>query len=88
MSSNSIFSFSDPFSSGIDFFSPDEYRTIAASIQIESNVVVQSQKIIFTSSQIDANSNVSISIIKTAFASANIVCDGATLAFCKFNSCS
>jgi hypothetical protein len=79
MSSNSIFSFSDPFSSGIDFFSPDEYRTIAASIQIESNVVVQSQKIIFTSSQIDANSNVSISIIKTAFASANIVCDGATL---------
>jgi hypothetical protein len=79
MSSNSIFSFSDPFSSGIDFFSPDEYRTIAASIQIESNVVVQSQKIIFTSSQIDANSNVSISIVKTAFASANIVCDGATL---------
>jgi hypothetical protein len=79
MSSNSIFSFSDPFSSGIDFFTPDDYRAITASIQIESNVVVQSQKIAFVLSQIDANSNTSISIVKIAYASANIVCDGATL---------
>jgi hypothetical protein len=79
MSANSVFSFSDPFSSGIDFFTPDDYRTIAASIQIESNVIVQSQKITFASSQIDANSNASITTLKIAYASANIVCDGATL---------
>jgi hypothetical protein len=79
MSSNSIFSFSDPFSSGIDFFTPDDYRTIATSIQIESNLVVQFQKTAFSSVQIDANSNASITITKIAFASANIICDGATL---------
>jgi len=72
-----FYSFSEPFKSGLDFFTPDEAKEISASISITSSINVN-----FTlqiRSNIAIESNAEIIARRIVFASALLDVDGATL---------
>jgi hypothetical protein len=78
MAGESIYSFSDPLNSGIDFYQADS-ADVNVDISISSSLTVSSYRIIFSSIAIAASSNAAISASKIAYASANLSVDGATV---------
>ncbi len=74
-----FYSFSEPFNSGIDFYTADMAILIDSSILIESNVSVSAVKIAFSESSQSVESNVVVTSIKLSFAVIDINVDGATL---------
>jgi len=78
MAGESIYSFSDPLNSGIDFYQADS-ADVTIDIFINSSLSVSSYQIRFSNIAIAANSNAAISASKIAYASANLSVDGATV---------
>lgn len=78
MSDNSLYSFSDPFSRGIDFYQGDE-ADVFIGIQVNSDLTVSFTKIIHISSDISSSATFDVSPVKIAYASADLSIDGAIL---------
>jgi hypothetical protein len=78
MAGESIYSFSDPLNSGIDFYQADA-ADVAIDISISSLLTVSSYQIRFSNITIAANSNAVTNATKIAYASANLSVDGATV---------
>ena len=78
MAGESIYSFSDPLNSGIDFYQADA-ADVAIDIAISSLLTVSSYQIRFSNITIEANSNTAFNATKIAHASANLSVDGATV---------
>jgi hypothetical protein len=76
--SDSFYSFSEPFNSGIDFYQADGVNAIV-DISISSLLTITSHRIVFANISIDSNSNLISNSHKIAFASANLAIDGATV---------
>lgn len=66
------FSFSDPFNSGIDFYTADESVVIDVALSVESSVTVTSQKISFSSIQISSDASTTAIASKISHASADL----------------
>jgi len=74
-----FYSFSEPFNSGIDFYTADMAILIDSNILVESNVSASAVKITFSQSDQSIESNVVATSIKILFAVIDINVDGATL---------
>ena len=72
-----FYSFSEPFKPGIDFYTPDEAKEISVSISITSSLNANFTMPIRAA--LSAESNIAITSIKIAYASAILDIDGATL---------
>lgn len=75
-----LYSFSDPLNSGIDFYTPDEFKLIEISISIDSSVTA---KLLYAPALISSNlsieSNLVSSLTRMVLAESIIIIDGATL---------
>jgi hypothetical protein len=78
MSDNSLYSFSDPFSRGIDFYQGDE-SDVFIEIQVSSGLTVSLINIINIASDISASASLDTSFTKIAYAAADLSVDGATV---------
>jgi len=78
MSDNSLYSFSDPFSRGIDFYQADE-ADVFIEIQVSSGLTVSLINIINIASDISASASLDTSFTKIAYAAADLSVDGATV---------
>ena len=78
MADNSLYSFSDPFSRGIDFYQADE-ADVFIGIQVGSNLTVSFIKIINIASDISGSVTLDTLSTKIAYAAANLSIDGATV---------
>jgi hypothetical protein len=78
MAENSFYSFSDPFSRGIDFYQADE-ADVFIEIEVISDLTISLTKIIHISSSVSSSASVDTSSIKIAYAEADISVDGAIL---------
>jgi hypothetical protein len=78
MAGESIYSFSDPLNSGIDFYQADA-ADVAIDIAIGSLLNVSFDKISFSNITIAADSNAIVNASKIAYASANLSVNGATV---------
>lgn len=78
MSDNSLYSFSDPFSRGIDFYQGDE-ADVFIEIQVSSGLTVSLINIINIASDISASASLDTSFTKIAYAAADLSVDGATV---------
>ena len=74
-----FYSFSEPFNSGIDFYTADMAVLIDSNIVVESNVSASAIKITFSQSSQSIQSNAAATSIKISFAVIDINVDGATL---------
>jgi len=75
-----LYSFSDPLNSGIDFYTPDEFKVVQISISIDSSLTA---KLVYAPGKIASNlsieSNLISSLTGIKLAESIIVIEGATL---------
>jgi hypothetical protein len=76
--SDSFYSFSEPFNSGIDFYKADA-ADVTIDITVSSSLAAEVKKISLANTAINSNLNLTSNLSKIAYASANLAVDGATV---------